>query len=818
MKKLKNILFLSALLSMTIFMSCTEDDELDGVDNGDTLANDSTDVDIDTLMVLPVNFLTIDGDTTFLEGGLKYLYGTQDYYSLPMSGMTNDDGSLCMPKTQSFDIFVGGGDFTISQIEEWGGKGEFPAEFGSGSYSAIYFWLESDNPDMADGKYMDVVQWYNQYFDPVQTETEMYEQIAAGMAMSFNETCIECCGQMSWLNKCVGDEIEDWVWDEATEEYVYATRDLTADDMMNYYHWYVQGNDLCELKNSTGEEFVSTWNDEVCAKEIVYDYLILNANMMTVTVDSSGVFSEVWYGLNNVSIDYEGISEGIESFVITADASSKSYNEETGEYEEGLSMPVTSHYAGFIYSEDVTEGEGEGGGEGGCTEECLDIQNDWWVAAVTEVYPEATVIWATSYSCEAYEHEGVIEEGFSEVKVGVDSDGDGEGDCSMTFDAETEELLRNYCENCVETELLTDQTGYWTVYLDSIYSDININYGYTYDCTAQGGQKTLTVYWNDYQCYAIFNNDTETLLETYCNPTIDEGLENYPMNQVSKLFGIEYGTEDINDDNFNINGAPKLYNFFPNNIEGTDSTSCENNSLQGLCSIFLGVDTIYVDKAALGNLIALNENIIPIISSSPNNADLLHYSLATAYENGKVLAIGHEGLGADQNVGDHDNLKFLFNAVKWLNPVDKNVTLKTGWLNDGNTTLWQDTLRSDGYAINYLFGETEITSNELSNTDILILGNDWNGQQAYLDSELSAIEEFVSDGGSLLITGLGWSWPGVSINDAPSGRLVKKGIVKKGLAHKAILDKNLGVKLKADKSKKPASPKKKKARLPFKNR
>jgi hypothetical protein len=106
------------------------------------------------------------------------------------------------------------------------------------------------------------------------------------------------------------------------------------------------------------------------------------------------------------------------------------------------------------------EGEGEGGGEGGCTEECLDIQNDWWVAAVTEVYPEATVIWATSYSCEAYEHEGVIEEGFSEVKVGVDSDGDGEGDCSMTFDAETEELLRNYCENCVETELLTDQTGY----------------------------------------------------------------------------------------------------------------------------------------------------------------------------------------------------------------------------------------------------------------------------------------------------------------------------------------------------------------------
>jgi len=117
-----------------------------------------------------------------------------------------------------------------------------------------------------------------------------------------------------------------------------------------------------------------------------------------------------------------------------------------------------------------------------------------------------------------------------------------------------------------------------------------------------------------------------------------------------------------------------------------------------------------------------------------------------------------------------------------------------------------------------MFGETEITSNELFNTDILILGNDWNGQQPYSESEISAIEEFVSEGGSLLITGLGWSWPGISTNNTPSGRLVKKGVVKKGLAHKAILDKNFGVKLKADKSKKPAPPKKKKARLPFKNR
>ena len=52
MKKIKNLLFMSAFLSMTIFMSCTEDDDLEDIDNGGVandstgVANDSTDVDV----------------------------------------------------------------------------------------------------------------------------------------------------------------------------------------------------------------------------------------------------------------------------------------------------------------------------------------------------------------------------------------------------------------------------------------------------------------------------------------------------------------------------------------------------------------------------------------------------------------------------------------------------------------------------------------------------------------------------------------------------------------------------------------------------
>ena len=52
MKKFKNILFVSALLSMTVFMSCTEEDDLEDIENGDNVSNDSTDVSNDSTNIV----------------------------------------------------------------------------------------------------------------------------------------------------------------------------------------------------------------------------------------------------------------------------------------------------------------------------------------------------------------------------------------------------------------------------------------------------------------------------------------------------------------------------------------------------------------------------------------------------------------------------------------------------------------------------------------------------------------------------------------------------------------------------------------------
>ena len=93
MKKFKNILFVSALLSMTILMSCTEDDDLEDIDNGGVandstgVANDSTDVDVVTS-----SFMTLGQDTILLGLGALEYYGIEDEGNIPFLGYTNIDG------------------------------------------------------------------------------------------------------------------------------------------------------------------------------------------------------------------------------------------------------------------------------------------------------------------------------------------------------------------------------------------------------------------------------------------------------------------------------------------------------------------------------------------------------------------------------------------------------------------------------------------------------------------------------------------------------------------------------------------------------
>lgn len=184
--------------------------------------------------------------------------------------------------------------------------------------------------------------------------------------------------------------------------------------------------------------------------------------------------------------------------------------------------------------------------------------------------------------------------------------------------------------------------------------------------------------------------------------------------------------------------------------------SCITATSQTLDDIFTNVDTLYMPGAAPGHLAPISQDVTPIVSSSPCNSSKLNYSVATQYQNGRVLAIGHESLLVNSSIGSADNLAFLTNAIAWLSPGSR-ISLKEGWVNNGNTSSLQTALTSNNYTFGVLSGD--ITTASLANTDILILGNDWNGTQAYTAAELSAVDNFVANGGGILIAGLGWSWP-----------------------------------------------------------
>lgn len=179
---------------------------------------------------------------------------------------------------------------------------------------------------------------------------------------------------------------------------------------------------------------------------------------------------------------------------------------------------------------------------------------------------------------------------------------------------------------------------------------------------------------------------------------------------------------------------------------------------QNPTSILTNVDTIWPGGAP-GQLNPLQPNVIPLVSGRPCGSSLIHYSVATEYQNGKVVAVAHEGIFTDSNIPFKDNLTFLTNAIEWITSGNsKRVSFRPGFFNQGNTQTLQANLSPNGYTFNSVNGT--ITSASLANTDILILGNDWNSQTNYSAAELAAIESFVGNGGGLFIAGLGWSFPG----------------------------------------------------------
>lgn len=187
---------------------------------------------------------------------------------------------------------------------------------------------------------------------------------------------------------------------------------------------------------------------------------------------------------------------------------------------------------------------------------------------------------------------------------------------------------------------------------------------------------------------------------------------------------------------------------------------------QLLSTVFTSVDTLALNNGAYsGSIEITGTNVTPIISSTCG-FNIKHFGVASTYGSGKTMAIAHESIISNGTLPFQDNELFFTQAFNWLSNgiSSSNILLKKGWITDNNSTSIKTQLQSLGYSFSST--NSNLTSTLLTNIDILILGNDWNGNLPYSTSEINAVKTFVNNGGSILILGLGWSWPN-NINDYP---------------------------------------------------
>jgi hypothetical protein len=95
----------------------------------------------------------------------------------------------------------------------------------------------------------------------------------------------------------------------------------------------------------------------------------------------------------------------------------------------------------------------------------------------------------------------------------------------------------------------------------------------------------------------------------------------------------------------------------------------------------------------------------------------------------------------------------------------------------------------DMSAKGYVFNDFSkvVTKDSLKNTDVIIISNSWN---TFTASEIAAIKNFVTQGGGLLLCGVGWAYSAYKTGAYPMNTLGARYYMKfTPISHPAILKK-----------------------------
>jgi hypothetical protein len=130
-------------------------------------------------------------------------------------------------------------------------------------------------------------------------------------------------------------------------------------------------------------------------------------------------------------------------------------------------------------------------------------------------------------------------------------------------------------------------------------------------------------------------------------------------------------------------------------------------------------------------------------------------AIASEYQKGRFIALGHDGLLIDPSANDNftDNiLNWLGNSYKYKKAII--YTHISTWFNKGIlTTKAKELLASRDVEIIEL--ASKVTDEDLKECDLFIIVRP---SQIIDQNEISSIVSYVEQGGSLLMTGMGWFW------------------------------------------------------------
>jgi hypothetical protein len=161
-----------------------------------------------------------------------------------------------------------------------------------------------------------------------------------------------------------------------------------------------------------------------------------------------------------------------------------------------------------------------------------------------------------------------------------------------------------------------------------------------------------------------------------------------------------------------------------------------------------------------GPMDVLNDNAVPIVTgdedTTPRNAIV---GVASESGSGRIVGLGHDGFFINGATNLYSNRQFGINIIDWLQSSQgtRKILVTTGhgepWVGGGDNDEFYTYLRSCGYEIT--ISSESISKSLLSDISILFISCP---NPSISNSEIDAIRSFVSNGGGLLMQGLGWSW------------------------------------------------------------